>query len=123
MLDRITIGDGQEIKVIFESARPEWRQGAFLRTDGGFLANSQSVLKAIVLWQDTAPSEALLKVNTCKREVLVNNVWDVGDGIMHSWHNGAGMIVEQLASGRRYHCNDGNPDYACDDLVFRIELG
>jgi hypothetical protein len=32
------------------------------------------------------------------------------------------MIIEQLPNdGRRYHCNDGEPDEDFDDLVFRIE--
>ncbi len=90
--------------------------------DGSFEVNEQNIKKSIVLWHDTAPREVVLKVRTKKSELLVNNVWDTGNGLMHSGHNGAAMIVEETASGRRYKCNDGLPDDDFDDLVFRIEF-
>lgn len=121
MVDRFGVADGQQLKVIFDSVNAEWRQGVHLTTDGGFVVNNQTVKKSIVLWHDTAPKEVLVKVHTKKGECRVKNVWDTGDGVMHSWHNGAAMIVEEAASGRRYRCNDGQADDDFDDLVFRIE--
>lgn len=123
MVDRLTVADGQQLKVIFESVNADWRQGVCLTTDGGFVVNNQNIRRATVLWQDTAPQEVILKVQTKKGECQVKNVWDVGDGVMHSWHNGAAMIVDEIASGRRYKCNDGRSDDDFDDLIFRIELG
>ncbi|MCB1117403.1 MAG: hypothetical protein KDK50_02345, partial [Chlamydiia bacterium] len=35
-------------------------------------------------------------------------------------HNGAAMIVEEIPNGRRYRCNDGEPDDDFDDIVFTI---
>jgi hypothetical protein len=34
---------------------------------------------------------------------------------------GAGMIVEEIENGFRYHCNDGYRDEDFNDIVFRIE--
>jgi hypothetical protein len=31
------------------------------------------------------------------------------------------MIVQEIAEGRRYRCNDGYPDDDFDGLIFRIE--
>ena len=53
--------------------------------------------------------------------IEVKNVWDVGNGVIESWHNGAAMIVELLPDGRRYLCNDGFADDDFDDIVFRLE--
>ncbi|MDD2999907.1 MAG: hypothetical protein PHV05_12670 [Candidatus Riflebacteria bacterium] len=123
MFDRVSITDKQQIRIVFESTNSEWKQGIHLSTDGSFEVNGQTVQKAIVLWKDTAPSDLLVRVKSKKGECFVKNVWDVGDGVMHSWHNGAAMIVEELKFGRRYKCNDGRADENFDDLIFRIEVG
>ncbi len=122
MVDRIPVTYGQQIRVIFESANSDWKQGVHLANDGAFEVNGQTIKKAVVLWKDTSPTEVLLKVKSKKGEFLVKNVWDVGDGVMHSWHNGAAMIVEESRSVRRYRCNDGRPDDDFDDLVFTLHL-
>jgi hypothetical protein len=122
MADCLEVVDAQQLKVIFEEVNADWRQGVCLTTDGGFLVNNQFAKKSIVLWHDTAPQEVLLSIQTNKGECSVKNVWDVGDGVMHSWHNGAAMIVEAIPSGRRYKCNDGRADEDFDDLVFRVEF-
>jgi hypothetical protein len=122
MVDHLKILDGQILKVVFESVNADWRQGVCLTTDGGFVVNNQSIKKSVALWHDTAPSEVMLRVQTKKGECWVKNVWDIGNGVMESWHNGAAMIVEEIACGRRYKCNDGQPDDDFTDIVFRIEL-
>lgn len=123
MVDRLPVVDGQQVKLVFESVDADWRQGVCLTTDGGFRVNGQLIKKSIVLWHDTAPKEVILTVQTKKSECQVKNVWDVGDGVMHSWHNGAAMMIEDLLDGKRYRCNDGNPDDDFDDLIFRIRIG
>ena len=121
MVDRLSVFNGQQLKVAFESVDAEWRQGVCLTTDGSFVLNNQTVKKSVALWHDTSPREVLLKIQTKKGECQVRNVWDTGDGVMHSWHNGAAMVVEETASERRYKCNDGRPDDDFDDIIFRIE--
>lgn len=122
MVDRIHISSGQEIKLRFLASKSHWRQGVYLTADGGFMVNGNFLKKAVVLWQDTAPAEVLFQVQSKKGEFQVRNVWDVGDGVMHSWHNGGAMILEQSNNVRRYHCNDGEPDEDFDDLVFTLEI-
>lgn len=76
----------------------------------------------IVLWEDTARGQAEIRVLAPAGQLEVKNVWDIGDGVMHSWHNGAAMIVERLLTGGcRYYCNDGHPDEDFEDIVFRLE--
>jgi hypothetical protein len=122
MVDRVPVTDGQQIRVVFESTNSDWKQGVHIASDGSFEVNGQTVKKAVVLWKDTAPREVLLKVKSKKGECLVKNVWDIGDGVMHSWHNCAAMIVEKSGSVRRYKCNDGRADDDFDDLVFSLQL-
>ncbi len=92
-----------------------------LRTDGLLEIGGQKIEKGAVLWQDTAPQEVEIRIVGDATKLEVNNAWDVGDGTIQSWHNGAAMIVEDLPRGRRYRCNDGHPDEDFDDLIFRIE--
>ena len=122
MVDCLRVSDGQMLKVKFESVNSDWRQGVNLTTDGSFEVNDQGIKNSIVLWHDTAPSEVYVKIHSRQGECLVKNVWDVGDGVVHSWHNGAAMIVEEFQNGRQYKCNDGRADEDFDDLVFSIEL-
>lgn len=122
MADRLPVTHSQKIRVTFESSNSEWDQGIYFATDGAFEINGQTVKKALVLWKNTAPHEVIMRVKSKKGECLIKNVWDVGDGVAHSWHNGAAMIIEESGPSRRYRCNDGKPDDDFDDLVFRIEL-
>jgi hypothetical protein len=122
MVDVLRLAAGQNLVVKFESASSDWRQGVYLTTDGVFEVNDQIMKKSVVLWQDTAPVEVLLRVQTKKGECRVRNVWDRGNGVMDSWHNGAAMIVENALEGRRYRCNDGRADEDFDDLVFSIRI-
>jgi hypothetical protein len=122
MIDRLPVTDGQQLCIAFESVNSEWRQGIHLTTDGAFEVNGQTVKKVVVLWQNTAPRVVVLRIKSKKGECLIKNVWDVGDGVMHSWHNRAAMIVEDHASFRRYRCNDGRADDDFDDLIFTLEL-
>jgi hypothetical protein len=122
MVDNVPALNGQELKVTFESVNSDWRQGVALTTDGGFVVNKQTIRKSVVLWHDTAPKEVSVIIQTKKGQCQIKNVWDTGNGVMHSWHNGAAMIVEELGCVRRYRCNDGRPDDDFDDLIFSIEL-
>ncbi len=74
-----------------------------------------------MLWQDTAPQTVDFEIIGKASTIEVKNMWDFGDGVMQSWHNGAAMIVESLPNGRRYRCNDGDPDDDFDDIIFRLE--
>lgn len=116
-----TLGETR-LRLVFETCNGEWRQGVSLRVrqKGSLTVNGQR-LKHTVCWHDTAPQTVDFEVVGNVSAIEVKNVWDVGNGVMDSWHNGAAMIVEDLANGRRYRCNDGFPDEDFDDIVFRLE--
>jgi len=121
MVDRVPVRDGQEIRIVFESASPERRQGISLTVRGELEVNGHTIRKEVVLWVDTAPTEVILQVRTKQHEVLVKNVWDRGDGVMDSWHAQAAMIVETCGAVRRYRCNDGRNNLDFEDIVFTLE--
>lgn len=121
MMDLFPVKNGEKIKILIESTESEWRQGFSLRTKGSFLINNQKINNAVVFWKDTAPKEFELKVLTKNEIIEIKNVWDIGDGVIHSWHNGSAMIVEETVFGRRYLCNDGHPDENFKDIIFSIE--
>jgi hypothetical protein len=112
----------KRMRLVFESCNAEWRQGASLRvrSEGKIVINGQQLTHA-VCWQDTAPETVEFEISGKVPNIEIKNVWDVGNGVMESWHNGAAMIVETLPTGRRYRCNDGFPDDDFDDIVFRLE--
>lgn len=121
MFDVFPSEGAKHLRLVFEESNGEWRQGVALRFEGKFKINDQIIRRGIVLWRDTAPQTVELEVVGKPSTIEVKNVWDVGDGVIHSWHNGAAMMIEELPSGRRYRCNDGFTDDDFSDIVFRLE--
>jgi hypothetical protein len=122
MVDKISVGNKQKAIITFQQANSDWRQGIHLSTVGSFDVGGQKIKTSIVLWKDTAPEEVELIIQSKNGVCLVKNVWDVGDGVMHSWHGGGAMSISDLGNDRIYECNDGRADDDFDDLVFRISL-
>ena len=77
--------------------------------------------KGIIIWQDTNPLVMDFEVTNQPKTISIYNVWETENGVIHWWFNGAAMIVEELANGRHYRCNDGFPDDDFDDIIFRLE--
>jgi hypothetical protein len=121
MMDNFPTEGAKQLRLVFEECNGQWRQGVALRFEGKFKINGQIIRRGIVLWHDTAPQTVELEVMGKPSTIEVKNVWDVGDGVIHSWHNGAAMIVEPMPSGRRYRCNDGFADDDFNDIIFRLE--
>lgn len=121
MVDEFPVLAAQAPRLVFEECNVEWRQGLALSFKGELRVNDQSIRRGLVLWRDTAPQAVDLFVVNRISKITLKNVWDTGDGVIHSWHNGAAMIIEPLSRGRRYRCNDGLADEDFDDLVFRME--
>jgi hypothetical protein len=85
-----------------------------------------------VLWEDTSPKSVEIELLGPAEHVAVFNMWQDPNRVMipgvtgsgqvnHYWQNGAAMIVEEIPNGRRYRCNDGEPDDDFDDLIFTVE--
>ena len=122
MMDEIPISDSAIIRIEFELANSEWRQGISLTTVGTFDVGGRKIKQGIALWYDTAPKVIELNVKSKSGILQVKNIWDVGDGVVHSWHNGAAIIVSVDGTRRRYQCNDGHEDDDFDDLVFALTV-
>jgi hypothetical protein len=121
LMDRFPIGRRCTLRLVRESTSSEWRQGIHLETDQGITIAGTRYRHPLVVWEDTAPQEFELTAFGKSGDLEVWNVWDTGDGKTDAWLNGGAMIVEDLPNGRRYRCNDGEPDDDFDDIVFRIE--
>ena len=77
----------------------------------------------VSLWLRNPFESIKITCATQDGHVHVQNIWNDGN-VRHAidrGHNGAGMIVEKIKTGFRYHCNDGYPDEDFNDIVFRIE--
>ena len=121
MMDEFPAKDGDALILSMEKFNSEWKQGIHLETKGFFLVNNQKIKNTIVLWQDSAPKTVEFELSLKKQgSIIVKNVWDTGDGVMHSWHHGSGIIIEDIPDGKRYFCNDGHPDDNFDDIVFTL---
>ena len=121
MMDTIPLRPHEVLKLVFESSASEWRQGACVWVNQGKVRVDDTEAKGVFVWEDTAPREVRLALGGKGDSIHVKNIWDTGNGMPDSWHNGAAMIVEELPNGRRYRCNDGHPDDDFNDIVFRIE--
>ena len=99
-----------------------WRQGVILKTKGDFLVNNLNYPNQIVLWKDTSPADVDFIIKSRNKELIIFNVWDVGNGTMHFWHNGGAMEVKKENNLRIFYCNDGFPDDDFNDLIFSIEF-
>lgn len=122
MMDRYPLSSDGRLRISMLSTSSKWKQGIKLNANGTILIAGQSLRRGVLLWEDTMPREVELQVEAKDGILQVSNAWDTGDGVTHSWHNGAAMYVELGANGlRTYYCNDGLPDEDFDDLVFSIE--
>jgi hypothetical protein len=55
LADSVSLPEHATMRIVRESAKPGWRQGVHLSTDGHFVVDGQTIPKAVVLWADTAP--------------------------------------------------------------------
>lgn len=124
MMDCFQVCQKQSITITFEATNSIWVQGILLEIDGSFEVNGRRIPDKLVLWENTAPRVVDIVLHPRKKEgqLCFRNVWDVGDGVIQSWHNGAGIVVEESSEGRRFFCNDGKPDDDFNDLIFFCRL-
>ena len=122
MMDRFPVAKNDRITVRIERIDSDWKQGLKIATGGSFRVNGKHFQGGIVLWSDTVPPEVAIDVSSSEGNIQIRNVWDTGDGVTQSLHNGAGMLVDQVSeSRRRYRCNDGRPDEDFNDIIFTVE--
>lgn len=122
---------GVILALVHKDAKGRWQPGAAKGRDGQLLINGQSIggKTGTVIWHDTAPPTIDFEIAGGAPVICVYNVWESNSympganvrPLVDSGHNGAAMMVEELPNGRRYRCNDGEPDDDFDDLIFRLE--
>lgn len=123
MVDVVKLNSSfQKIRLIFEEFGSNWKQGVMLRSKGEFIIDGKRIKNSIILWQVTAPRIVEFGISSNAGEIEVRNVWDTGDGVVHSWHAGAAIYIEETGAGKRYYCNDGHLDDDFNDLIFTIEM-
>ena len=125
MVDLVPLHARQKLRLTFETIGSDWKQGVMLRCRGVFCFHEQRIKNSVLLWQHAAPQTLEFEIDlqeSNEGELEVRNVWDTGDGTVHSWHAGGAMWFERMAAGKRYYCNDGHLDDDFVDLVFTLEL-
>lgn len=118
MIDAFPISSGDVLRLTFESAITTPKQGVFLLGDGPLTVNGQSS-PGISLWYDSAPREVLIQCPPQGGVLHVYNTWDSGQG-QRSQSYTSGMLIEEIAGGRRYRCNHIGLEPTFDSLVFSI---
>lgn len=123
MRDRIEIKENQLLRVEFLETNSDWKQGIRLNTKGEFCFDDGDILSdKLIFWEDTAPWDFVIRIESKNCELTAYNAWDVGNGTTHACHNGAAMQIEVEGNQRTYYCNDGYPDDDFNDLIFRLTL-
>ena len=121
--DEISIKDNQKAQITFLATDSNWLQAICLKTAGTFIIDENKIVSNhMILWEHTAPKFNELTIISSSRQLLVYNAWDVGNKVVHSWHNGAAMEVQVDGDERTYYCNDGFPDTDLNDLIFKVKL-
>ena len=110
------------MKINRVSTKSKWKQGVELQVKGSIKINNQVVKKGTRLWEHTAPKEVTFEVESKDKKIIVTNIWDFGDGVTQKWHNGGAMYFEEIENGKRYYCNDGQPNDDFTDLIFELVI-
>ena len=126
LADYLTVHNNDKYVLTIESFKSDWKQGVALKAcEGSIVIDNREFPKGVVLWQDCSILKIEFAIKAKKNKPVkleIKNVWDTGNGLMESWHNGAAMTKEELPDGSiRYWCNDGYPDDDLNDIVFRVE--
>ncbi len=79
----------------------------------------------MLFFDDTAPKPVSLKLIIKDTSVCIKNIWEVrkpdGKYTIESRIMGAAMLVDEIENGRRYRCNDYQPNDDFDDIIFTIK--
>ncbi len=119
--------EGESFCITVEYFFGEAQQGIILDTEGLFYIDNQEISKRVILWQDSYPRGKNFFVKSKSGKLMIWNAWNFRKStesflpLVHYGHNGAAMIVQELPNGRRYYCNDWEPDDDFNDLIFRRE--
>jgi hypothetical protein len=140
-VDRFPVKNGDVLQLSIKKTNCKYRQGFAIDIQGYCEINGEIRKKGkrvmMIFWEDTMPKQVKLKAFTKEGFVAVKNIWEetgsclsitpTGENIyrdtqvMISSIRGAAMLVEEIENGRRYRCNDGEPDEDFDDIIFTVQ--
>jgi len=134
-VDKFPVSNGDILIASIEQTNSNYRQGFIIDVTGYCELDGEIVKKGkcvrMMFWQNTMPKQFKLKVFTKQDFVYVYNIWEetsfyLAGGIIRResidyFVNGAAMIVEEIENGKRYRCNDGEPDEDFNDIIFTVQ--
>jgi hypothetical protein len=118
---RLPVTTGDEFRIRLVHASPDPIQGLKIRAERAQIATVRDAGAQFVIWNDTAPAETTIRVNTALpgATLILRNVWKHGaEGAMMQGLRYAGMMQELDATGALVlQCSDGRgaPDF--HDLI------
>lgn len=140
LVDKFPVSNEDTLLITIEKSSTDRREGVAIDITGHCQIDWKvfKPCKGVMMlfWADTADNPTRIKVFTKEGFVRIKNIWEqtntylVGTSAnplqkesksVESGYNGAAMIVEEIENGRRYRCNDGEPDDDFDDIVFTIQ--
>lgn len=129
MLDKFPARLGERLLVTIESTRASWPQGVGMSNGVEFFGTRA---ERGVVWEyfsvppderPSTPSRLPFSFEvTCRNRAGSISFYNMTEfeGRQECWTGGSCMIVTEMADGRRYACNDFDPDDDFDDLVFTV---
>ena len=134
MADNIPFENGERVNLSIEQTNSKLKQGVCLYLFGSIEVENtgEKIDERVVFWEDTAPKKITIKLwladSERKRKLVlpkngilgIKNVWDIGNGKMASWIGNSAMISEEIDSGKRYYCNDGEYEDNFDNIIFTV---
>jgi len=139
--DKFPVTNGDTLIASIEKTRADKRQGFVIDISGYCIMNGEICKKGkgvrMLFWEDTMPKQLRLKIFTKQDFVWISNIWEESGSYLSILQNGtsvyrerqttnyevegAAMIVEEIEGGRRYLCNDRDPDEDFDDIIFTVQ--
>ena len=130
MLDQFPCEQNEPLIVTIESTDSDYLQGVGISE--GVEVFGEVHKKAVVFEHYSLPSEEreVRKSNlpfsfiiNCRNKKGFLSFYNITlvNGRQAWWHGGSAMVVEEMADGRRYHCNDFELDDDFDDIVFTVK--
>jgi hypothetical protein len=130
LMDKIPAKLGETFVVTIESTASKYPQGVGISEGVGVFDEH---VKQAVVWEffSVPPKERRHTRSRlpfsfeviCKNKsgfLAFYNMAEV-DGRQQWWYYGCAMIAEDIPDGRRYRCNDWQPNDDFNDIVFRVE--
>jgi hypothetical protein len=130
LADKIPAKLGDVLTVTIESTSSPHPQGVGI--SDGVEVFGERVRRAVVWEYFSLPPEERTQARsnlpfsfqiTCRNKSGHLSFYNMAEvhGRQEWWHHASCMIAEDILGGRRYRCNDFEPDADFDDIIFRVE--